>query len=171
MRSFRLIPLLIPFLVIAACCSSCASTKIENEPDPKTGETPIGDGTVKYVVERHDDYITADGTLSDAEKAAALADSILVKGAFKNTLDEDAVKAVAEPLNRVISRHDAYVDADTKLSPSWKGLAKLQTRSLKRLVDKALGVEPAKPEPAKPVATPPTAPPNAVAMVSMRKAA
>lgn len=124
-------------LLALGLCASCTTGELK--------QTESDDGTlslaplITIVCDRHDEGVTKDSTLSDTDRAAALADSILVRAAFK----EKSVKVapIADPLKRVLDRHDAYVDKSDS-TPASKRMAKFSTANIRRTVNEALGVKP-----------------------------
>lgn len=136
----RFFPAATVILIALAICGSCSTGELKQEEasDGSLSLAPL----VTLVCDRHDEGVTKDSTLNDTDRAAALADSILVRAAFKDK--NVKVAPIYDPLDRVLKRHDAYVDA-SPASPASKRMAKYSSANIRRTIDEALGKNEEKP--------------------------
>lgn len=140
-------------VLLCVFVSSCASGELQQErgDDGSLSLSPL----VTIVCDRHDEYVRADVALDESGKAAALADSILFRTAFRSENVE--VAPLMPTATAVLDRHDAYINSDAKLTPSGKKLALISSANIRRTMNTAAGIEPAT-EPAPPPSLPASRP-------------
>lgn len=105
---------------------ACAST-----PEMIPTEGPVS-SLVERVVERHDSYVEADGSLSPEAKGAALAESAGASALM--ALPEISGSMLSKSMEPVMQRHDAYVSADASLDDLERGIYLESTERLRSLI-------------------------------------
>jgi hypothetical protein len=126
---------LLALLAVFGCSCACSTDSLE--------QTTNDDGTLSLqplttiVCDRHDEYVKADAALDADGKAAALAESYLVRQAFLS--ESVAVAPISAPMKAVLTRHDAYVNADTTLKPTARKLALYSSANIRRTFAEAAG--------------------------------
>jgi hypothetical protein len=119
-------------LLLAFGCSTDSLEQSKND-DGTLSLQPL----TTIVCDRHDEYVKADAALDADGKAAALAESYLVRQAFLS--ESVAVGPIAGPMKAMLARHDSYVNADTTLKPTAKKLALYSSANIRRTFAEAAG--------------------------------
>ena len=113
------------FLIVTICClaTSCGTTT----------ELPNDDGQlaplVTRVLDRHDKWIAEDAGLGAQEKAAATAEALLVRDAFKAKAVN--VAPIYDHAMTCLQRYDDYASLKIE-DPDLKGLALLSSENIRR---------------------------------------
>lgn len=97
---------------------------------------------VNVVCDRHDEGVAGDTTLDEFGKSRALAESILMRNAFKQ--EKVDVAPIYDDAIQVLDRHDGYVNKSDR-SPASKKLALLSSGNIRRTLNTAMKIPESKP--------------------------
>ncbi len=105
---------------------------------PGEAKTENVSPSILTVVERFESYVLQDGAIPEAERDVRKADIASVRETLATAGEKLHMAEVAGPLNAILPLHDAYVNADPRLSALQKRIYLRSTAIVRVLLEKTV---------------------------------